>query len=43
MDLVVSTNLTTTYTLDLATNPSADDTVTVNGVVFTYKAAPASA
>jgi hypothetical protein len=36
-----STLLTTTTDLQLATNPSADDTVTINGVVFTFKAVPA--
>lgn len=32
-----------TATLALATNPTADDTVTVNGVTFTFKATPAAA
>ena len=39
----VSTNLTATADLALATNPTADDTVTINGVVFTFVASPASA
>ena len=43
MQIAVSTNLTATYTLDLATNPTADDTVTINWVVFTFVAAPAAA
>ena len=43
MDIVVSTNLTATADLAVATNPSEDDTVTINGVTFTFKAAPASA
>ena len=32
-------NLTAEYTMDLATNPTANDTVTINGVVFTFVAA----
>lgn len=32
----VSNNLTCTATLDLATNPTATNTVTINGVVFTF-------
>lgn len=43
MFLFVSTNLTASYTLDLATNPTASDTFTFNGVVFTFVASPASA
>ena len=43
MQVYVSTNLTATASLALATNPTADDTVTINGVVFTFVAAPASA
>jgi hypothetical protein len=43
MAIVVSTNLTADYVLDLATNPTATNTVTVNGVVFTYVASPALA
>lgn len=43
MSTVVSTNLTATGDLALATNPTANDTVTVNGVVFTFVAAPAVA
>lgn len=39
----VSNALPWTGTLALATNPTADDTVTVNGVTFTFKATPASA
>jgi len=43
MATVVSTNLTAIWALGMATEPTADDTVTVNGVVFTFKAAPAAA
>lgn len=43
MDIYTSNNLTFTATLDLATNVTANDTVTVNGVVFTFKASPAAA
>lgn len=43
MRLYVSTNLTASYTLDLATNPTADDTITINGVVLTAKAVPSAA
>ena len=43
MDIVVSTNLTANYVLDLATNVTADDTVTINGVVLTAKAVPSVA
>jgi len=43
MSIVVSTNLTTTATLDFGTEPTANDTVTIGGVVFTFVAAPAVA
>lgn len=43
MQVYVSTNLTAISTLDFGTEPTADDTVTVNGVVFTFKAVPAAA
>jgi len=43
MDIVVSTNLTATYTFDCATNITADDTITINGVVLTAKAVPSVA
>lgn len=39
MATVVSTNLTATGDLAIATNPTATDTVTVNGVTFTFVAA----
>lgn len=42
-NLFVSNALPWTGTLALATNPTANDTVTVNGVTFTFKAAPAAA
>ena len=38
----VSTNLTATTSLNFATNPTANDTVTINGVMFTFKATPAN-
>jgi len=38
-----SNNLPTSVTLTLATNPTADDTLTVAGVTWTFKATPASA
>lgn len=41
--LYTSANLTGTATLNLATNPNAGDTVTINGVVFTFRAVPAVA
>jgi len=40
MAVIVSTNLTADYTLDLATNPTATNTVTFGGVVFTFVASP---
>lgn len=43
MDVYTSNNLSFTATLDLATNPTAGDTVTINGVVFTFRAVPALA
>lgn len=36
MDVYTSNNLSFTATLDLATQPTANDTVTVNGVTFTF-------
>jgi hypothetical protein len=42
LDIVVTNNLTHTQVLGLATNPTADDTITVNGVTFTFKATPAN-
>ena len=41
--LYVSTNLTATASLALATNPTEADTVTINGVVFTFNATPSGA
>ena len=41
-ELFVSNALAWTGSLALATNPTADDTVTVNGVTFTFKATPAN-
>lgn len=43
LDIYVSNNLYQTVTLGLATNPTANDTLTVNGVTFTFKATPAAA
>lgn len=43
MSIVVSTNLTANYVLDLATNPTAWDTITFNGVTFEFVAVPATA
>lgn len=37
-----STLLTATTDLQLATNPTANDTVTINGVVFTFVASPSN-
>lgn len=42
-DVYVTNNLPTSVALGLATNPSADDTITIKGVTFTFVAAPASA
>ena len=39
MDVYTSNNLSFTATMDLATNPTAGDTITINGVVFTWVAA----
>lgn len=36
-------NLTAVVSLAVATNPTADDTVTINGVTWTFKASPAAA
>lgn len=36
MRVFVSTNLTAEWALNLATNPTANDTVTINGVVFKF-------
>lgn len=41
--MVRSTLLTATTSLALATNPTSGDTVTINGVVFKFVAAPADA
>lgn len=41
--LYKSSSLIATTTLAIATEPTADDTVTINGVVFTFKASPAAA
>lgn len=41
--IYVSNNLTFTARLEFGTTPTADDTVTVAGVAFTFKATPASA
>lgn len=43
MDVYTSNNLSFTATLDLATNVTANDTVTVNGVVFKFVASPSAA
>jgi len=42
LDIFVTNNLTHTQVLGLATNPTANDTVIVNGVTFTFKAVPAN-
>lgn len=42
LDIIVSNNLYHTVTLGLATNPTANDTITVAGVTFTFKAVPAN-
>lgn len=41
--MYVSENLAATAVLSMATQPTANDTVTVNGVVWTFKAAPSVA
>jgi len=41
--LYVTPNLTGTCILNVATNPSADNTVTIAGVTWTFKATPAAA
>lgn len=41
--LYVSANLTGTCILNFATNPTANDTITIAGVTWTYKAVPAAA
>lgn len=38
-----STNLKSTVSLGIATNPTANDTVVINGVTFTFVASPAAA
>lgn len=43
IDIYASNNLTHVAVLTLATNPTADDTVTIAGVTWTFKAAPAAA
>ena len=40
MEVYEASNLTSTAVLDLATNPSEGDTVTIQGVTFTFKATP---
>jgi len=42
-NVLVSNNLPSSQTLGMATNPTADDTFTLYGVTFTFKAAPAAA
>lgn len=42
LEIYVTNNLTHTQVLGLATNVTADDTITINGVVFTAKAIPAN-
>lgn len=42
-DMYVSDNLTFEAEIDLSTKPTADDTITIGGVVFTFKAAAAAA
>lgn len=41
--LYVSENLLSTAVLSLATQPTADDTVSINGVTFTFVASPSAA
>jgi len=42
-DLYSSNNLTGTASLALATQPTADDTIVIQGVTFTFKAVPSAA
>lgn len=42
LDIYVTNNLTHTQVLGLATNPTANDTITINGVTFTFVATPAN-
>lgn len=42
-EIYVSENLTGEAVLSMATNPTADDTVSINGVTWTFKATPAAA
>lgn len=42
-ELYKSNAVGASYVLQLATNPTADDTITINGVVLTFKASPAVA
>lgn len=42
-EMLVSENLTGEAVLGMATEPTADDTVTINGVVFKFVAAPSAA
>ena len=42
MKVFTSSNLTSEWVLDLSTNPADGDTVTINGVVFTFKTAIAN-
>lgn len=42
MMVAISTNLTATSTLVMGTNPTANDTVTINGVTFRFVASPAN-
>lgn len=41
--LYVSENLLSTAVMSMATNPTANDTFTINGVTWTFKATPAAA
>lgn len=43
LDYFVTPEVEREQVLSMATNPTADDTVTVKGVTFTFKAAPAAA
>jgi len=41
--MYISENLTSTAVMSIATNPTADDTFSINGVTWTFKAAPSAA
>jgi len=41
--MYVSENLLSTAVMGMATNPTADDTFTINGVTWTFKATPSAA